>query len=50
MADIAGLERMIEPEVKRLGYDLVRLCMIGGTSDPTLGSWTSRIARRSRGA
>ena len=36
MADIAGLERMIEPEVKRLGYDLVRLCMICGTSDPTL--------------
>jgi ribosome maturation factor RimP len=36
VADIAGLERMIEPEVKHLGYDLVRLCMIGGSSDPTL--------------
>ena len=36
MADIAGLERLIEPEVKRLGYDLVRVMMIGGTSDPTL--------------
>ena len=36
MADIAGLERLIEPEVKHLGYDLVRLAMIGGTSDPTL--------------
>ncbi len=36
MADIAGLERMIEPEVKALGYDLVRVAMIGGTSDPTL--------------
>ena len=36
MTDIAGLERLIEPEVKRLGYDLVRLAMIGGTSDPTL--------------
>ena len=36
MSDIAGLERMIEPEVKRLGYDLVRVAMIGGTSDPTL--------------
>ena len=36
MADIAGLERMIEPEVKRLGYDLVRVMMIGGSSDPTL--------------
>ena len=36
MADIAGLERLIEPEVKSLGYDLVRVMMIGGTSDPTL--------------
>ena len=34
--DVAGLERLIEPEVKALGYDLVRLAMIGGTSDPTL--------------
>ena len=36
MVDFAGLERLIEPEVKHLGYDLVRLAMIGGTSDPTL--------------
>ena len=36
MADLAGLERLIEPEVKSLGYDLVRLMMIGGASDPTL--------------
>src|SRR3569833_2383939 len=36
VSDIAGLERLIEPEVKRLGYDLVRVTMIGGTSDPTL--------------
>ncbi|HET7577160.1 MAG TPA: ribosome maturation protein RimP [Sphingomicrobium sp.] len=36
MADIAGLERLIEPEVKHLGYDLVRVAMIGGASDPTL--------------
>ena len=36
VADIAGLERIIEPEVTRLGYDLVRVAMIGGTSDPTL--------------
>src|SRR5215218_2207545 len=27
---------MIEPEVKSLGYRLVRVAMIGGTSDPTL--------------
>ena len=36
MTDIAGLERLIEPEVKHLGYDLVRVVMIGGGSDPTL--------------
>ena len=36
MATIAGLERLIEPEVKRLGYELVRVMMIGGSSDPTL--------------
>ena len=34
--ELAGLERLIEPEVKRLGYDLVRVQMIGGSSDPTL--------------
>jgi ribosome maturation factor RimP len=36
VSEIAGLERLIEPEMKRLGYDLVRVMMIGGTSDPTL--------------
>jgi ribosome maturation factor RimP len=36
VADLTGLERMIEPEVRTLGYELVRVCMIGGTSDPTL--------------
>lgn len=36
MTDVADLERMIEPEVKSLGFDLVRVCMIGGSSDPTL--------------
>jgi ribosome maturation factor RimP len=34
--DVAGLAERIEPEVKSLGYDLVRVAMIGGTSDPTL--------------
>ena len=33
---MGNIERLIEPEVKRLGYDLVRVAMIGGTSDPTL--------------
>ena len=36
MADVAGLAKRIEPEVKSLGYELVRVAMIGGTSDPTL--------------
>ena len=36
MADVTGLARMIEPEVRHLGYELVRVCMIGGASDPTL--------------
>ena len=36
MTDIASIASMIEPEVKRLGYDLVRVAMIGGSSDPTL--------------
>ena len=36
MTDTSGLEKIIEPEVTRLGYDLVRVAMIGGSSDPTL--------------
>ncbi|HEV2570060.1 ribosome maturation protein RimP [Sphingomonas sp.] len=36
MADIAALTQLIEPEAKALGFDLVRVQMIGGTSDPTL--------------
>ncbi|RST31711.1 ribosome maturation protein RimP [Sphingomonas ginkgonis] len=36
MADLAALTQLIEPEVKSLGFALVRVAMIGGTSDPTL--------------
>jgi ribosome maturation factor RimP len=36
LADVAGLHRIIEPEVQHLGYELVRVCMIGGSTDPTL--------------
>jgi ribosome maturation factor RimP len=36
MADIEALTRLIEPELKSLGYDLVRVAFIGGASDPTL--------------
>lgn len=46
MSDIAGLERLIEPEVKHLGYDLVRVMMIGGTSDPTLQVMAERPETR----
>ena len=36
MTDTAAIARLIEPAVKDLGFDLVRVAMIGGTSDPTL--------------
>jgi len=36
MIDTATIARLIEPAVKELGFDLVRVAMIGGTSDPTL--------------
>lgn len=34
--DLNALHELIEPEAKALGYDLVRVAMIGGKSDPTL--------------
>ena len=36
MTDVAAIAKQIEPEVKSLGYELVRVAMIGGSSDPTL--------------
>nr|WP_047166398.1 ribosome maturation protein RimP [Sphingomonas sp. Y57] len=36
MADIAALMKLIEPEAKALGLDLVRVAFFGGKSDPTL--------------
>jgi len=36
VTDVADLAQRIEPEVKSLGYELVRVAMIGGNSDPTL--------------
>ena len=36
MVDTVALTAVIEPEVEALGYRLVRVAMIGGTSDPTL--------------
>jgi ribosome maturation factor RimP len=46
VADVGGLARIIEPEVKNLGYDLVRVCMIGGSSDPTLQIMAERADTR----
>lgn len=36
MADLAELSRLIEPEAKAEGLELVRVKMMGGASDPTL--------------
>ena len=36
MADLASLAELIEPAAKAEGLELVRVKMIGGTSDPTL--------------
>ena len=36
MTNVDTVARLIEPEVQALGYELVRVAMIGGTSDPTL--------------
>ncbi|HEX2764697.1 MAG TPA: ribosome maturation protein RimP [Allosphingosinicella sp.] len=36
MADIAAVQSLIEPAAKAEGLELVRVKMIGGTSDPTL--------------
>ena len=46
MAEIAGLERLIAPELDKLGYDLVRVMMIGGASDPTLQVMAERPETR----
>src|SRR5688572_6765593 len=45
-ADIAALTRLIDPEVKALGFDLVRVAMVGGTSDPTLQVMAERAETR----
>ena len=36
LTDTTALARLIEPTVKEMGLDLVRVAMIGGKSDPTL--------------
>lgn len=46
MADIALLTQLIEPEAKALGFELVRVKMYGGTSDPTLQVMAERPETR----
>src|SRR3954471_6432305 len=46
MTDIAALKSLVEPEVESLGYELVRVAMIGGTSDPTLQVMAERADTR----
>lgn len=46
MTDTAAIARLIEPAVKELGFDLVRVAMIGGTSDPTLQVMAERPETR----
>ena len=49
MTDIAALTRLIEPEAKALGFDVVRVVMIGGASDPTLQVMAERPDTRQLG-
>jgi len=49
MTDIAALTALIEPEVESLGYALVRVAMVGGTSDPTLQVMAERPDTRQLG-
>ncbi|WP_310468664.1 ribosome maturation protein RimP [Sphingomonas sp.] len=46
MTDTAALTRLLEPEVQALGFDLVRVAMVGGTSDPTLQVMAERADTR----
>jgi ribosome maturation factor RimP len=46
LTDTATIARQIEPAVKELGFDLVRVAMIGGKSDPTLQVMAERPETR----
>jgi ribosome maturation factor RimP len=46
LTDTAAIARLIEPAVKELGFDLVRVAMIGGKSDPTLQVMAERPETR----
>ena len=49
MTDIAALNRLIEPEANALGFELVRVAMIGGADDPTLQVMAERPETRQLG-
>ena len=46
LTDLKSIEKLIEPAVKNLGLDLVRVTMIGGKSDPTLQVMAERPTTR----
>jgi len=46
LTDTAAIARLIEPAVKDMGLDLVRVAIIGGTSDPTLQVMAERPETR----
>jgi ribosome maturation factor RimP len=49
LTDLDTIARLIGPEVEALGYELVRVAMIGGTSDPTLQVMAERPDTRQLG-
>src|SRR5881398_3016736 len=49
VTDVAAITGQIEAEVKSLGYELVRVAMIGGSSDPTLQVMAERPDTRQLG-
>src|SRR5436305_13688829 len=46
MAELPTLTKLIGAEVENLGFALVRVAMIGGTSDPTLQVMAERTDTR----
>jgi ribosome maturation factor RimP len=49
LTNVDTVARLIGPEVEALGYELVRVAMIGGTSDPTLQVMAERPDTRQLG-
>ena len=45
-ADLAAVTKLVEPEVKALGFELVRVAMTGGRTDPTLQIMAERSDTR----